>query len=90
MPGRATRYVHAHVVAERQPAPHLDGPTRRLCLDCGLRRPLFRYHGVVKSDADHTLCFQCFRALNERVRAARLVTGLWLPALGARRFERTI
>jgi hypothetical protein len=90
VPGRASRHVHAHAVSELRPIAHDAGPMRRLCLGCGLRRARFRHRGVVKADADHTLCFRCFRALNERVRAARLVTGLWLPALGSRSHERTI
>lgn len=72
MSGRASRHVHAHVVAEiARTLPGL-APTRRLCLGCGLRRPLFRYRQVVKADADHTLCFQCYRALQQRLRAVRM------------------
>lgn len=89
MSARASRHVHASAVAEGTRALPVVF-TRPLCLGCGRRRPLFRYHNVVKADADHTLCFQCFRALNERVRAARLAFGTWLPALGAPRLERTI
>ncbi len=45
---------------------------RRLCLACGERRPLFSYRGVVKADRDHTLCFECYRAEVNRLRACRL------------------
>ena len=44
----------------------------RLCLACGERRPLFSYRGVVKADRDHTLCFECYRAELNRLRARRL------------------
>jgi len=44
----------------------------RLCLACGERRPLFFYRGVVKADRDHTLCFECYRAEVNRLRARRL------------------
>ena len=35
---------------------------RRVCAGCERQRALFRYHGVVKWDRYHTLCFRCFRA----------------------------
>ena len=44
----------------------------RLCLSCGERRPLFFFRGVVKADRDHTLCFACYRAEINRLRARRL------------------
>ncbi|MGE5199739.1 MAG: hypothetical protein ACM3H9_08865 [Rhodospirillaceae bacterium] len=44
----------------------------RRCLSCGERRPLFCYRGVVKADRDHTLCFECYRAEVNRLRARRL------------------
>jgi len=44
----------------------------RLCLACGERRPLFFYRGVVKADRDHNLCFECYRAEVNRLRARRL------------------
>lgn len=44
----------------------------RLCLGCSQRRPLFVYRGVVKADRDHTLCFECYRAEGNRLRARRL------------------
>jgi hypothetical protein len=43
-----------------------------LCLACGERRPLFYYRGVVKADRDHTLCFECYRAEVNRLRARRM------------------
>jgi hypothetical protein len=62
-----------------------SGVNGRLCVACRARRALFRYRGVVKADADHTLCFQCFRALKNRERLAnpwRTTVGLkaWVPA----------
>ena len=74
MSGRASRHVHAHVVAETAWVPPGLACSRRLCLGCGLRRPLFRYRQVVKADPDHTLCFQCYRALQQCLRARRLAS----------------
>ena len=44
----------------------------RLCLSCGERRALFFYRGVVRADRDHNLCFACYRAEVNRLRAGRL------------------
>jgi len=44
----------------------------RLCLGCGARRALFSYRGTVKADRDHNLCFECYRAEVNRLRARRL------------------
>ena len=44
----------------------------RLCLACRERRPLFSYRGVVKADRHHNLCFECYRAELNRLRARRL------------------
>lgn len=78
MSGRASRHVHAHAVSEgtRGLSPvH----SRRLCAGCGERPPRFRYGGVVKRDADHTLCFACHRALGNRMRERQRRMVLWLP-----------
>ncbi len=69
MSGRATRHVHAHALDQGSRALPLLLPVRRLCVACGRRRPRFRHRGVVKADADHTLCFQCYRAQLQRTRA---------------------
>ena len=45
------------------------GVKTHLCVACRGRRALFRYRGVVKADADHTLCFRCFRALKNSLRS---------------------
>jgi hypothetical protein len=50
--------------------------TTHVCLSCQQRRSLFRYRDAVKADADHTLCFQCFRALQDSVRARCLADRL--------------
>ena len=48
---------------------------RMLCLACEERKARFRYRGRVKADADHTLCFACYRAeVNRAGRGAR-----WWP-----------
>jgi hypothetical protein len=44
----------------------------RRCLSCGERRALFFFRGVVKADRDHNLCFECYRATVNRLRARRL------------------
>jgi hypothetical protein len=45
---------------------------RRVCRGCGERRPLFSFRGVVKADRHHDLCFACYRATLDRLRARRL------------------
>ena len=45
---------------------------RRLCERCRDRKAKFQYHGTVRADRDHTLCFQCFRAQREHNRAVAL------------------
>jgi hypothetical protein len=45
---------------------------RHICRECESRRALFRYHGIVKWDRYHTLCFQCYRRHLDRQRARRL------------------
>jgi hypothetical protein len=47
-------------------------PARHLCAACRARPARFQYHGVVKADRLHTLCFQCYRAAMDRVRASRV------------------
>jgi len=47
--------------------------TRHRCVACRERPSVFLYRGIVKADADHTLCLQCYRALRDSMRAHRLV-----------------
>jgi hypothetical protein len=49
-------------------------PARHLCAACRERKARYQYHGHVRADHDHVLCFQCFRAERERVRARQLAT----------------
>ena len=43
--------------------------SRHVCRRC-LRHPArFQYRGEVRADRDHDLCFQCFRAEQNRQRA---------------------
>jgi hypothetical protein len=44
---------------------------RKVCAGCERQRALFRYHGVVKWDRYHTLCFRCFRAQVDSLRHLR-------------------
>ena len=43
-----------------------------VCVSCRERRSLFRYRGAVRADRDHTLCFRCYRALRDSMRARLL------------------
>jgi len=77
--------------------------TRHLCAACRERRARYRYRGDVRADRQHVLCFQCFRAAREQLRAWQIREGLpggWLdlpgpealrgrprPALGERQLE---
>ena len=47
---------------------------RKMCLGCEQRRARFCYRGKVKADRFHTLCFCCFRALQDACRAWLLAT----------------
>jgi hypothetical protein len=50
--------------------------THHVCTLCRTRRSLFRCRGAVRADRDHTLCFQCYRALHNSMRALRLAHDL--------------
>jgi len=43
--------------------------THHQCVGCGARRSLYRYRGFVRADANHTLCFRCYRGLRDSMRA---------------------
>ena len=45
---------------------------RTLCAACQERKARFRFRGEVRSDRDHTLCFECYRAEINRARSRRL------------------
>ena len=45
---------------------------KTLCAACQERKAKFRYHGEVRADRDHTLCFECYRGETNRARARRL------------------
>jgi hypothetical protein len=51
------------------PEPRRRRSPRHLCADCLKRRARFQHHGEVRADHHHVLCFQCFRAARERMRA---------------------
>jgi hypothetical protein len=62
----------------------------RLCQACGQRRARFAYRGTVKADRAHTLCFECFRAARNRLRArAMAVLRLAQDALSSSKGGRT-
>ncbi len=50
-------------------------PLRRACAACREQPALFRYRGRVRADRAHTLCFRCYRAEAERLRARRMAEG---------------
>ena len=58
-------------------SPQRPRQDKRFCVCCRQRpsarvrslRARFQYRGVVKADRDHTLCFECFRAAANRLRA---------------------
>jgi hypothetical protein len=43
---------------------------KHLCVKCGVRPARYRYHGQVKADRSHVLCFQCYRAVRDSQRLA--------------------
>ena len=45
---------------------------RKICQSCHKRKARFQYRGHVKADRNHTLCFKCFRAERNRMRARLL------------------
>jgi hypothetical protein len=45
---------------------------KALCVGCQERKARFRYRGEVRSDRDHTLCFECYRGEVNRARARQL------------------
>jgi hypothetical protein len=71
MRARADRLVSVIVGLRRQERP--GAFKKHVCLTCQDRRPRFRYRGIVKADADHTLCFRCYRDLKNRLRMATSV-----------------
>jgi hypothetical protein len=44
---------------------------RHTCRSCQAHPARFRYRGEVRADRDHELCFRCFRAVVNRIRANR-------------------
>jgi hypothetical protein len=68
----AGQHSTGHATGWRGARAEMPRRAGRLCLACGSRRPLFAYRGVVKADRDHNLCFECYRAELNRLRAKRL------------------
>ena len=60
-------------------ARHAIAHPRHLCIVCRQRRAVFRHRGIVKADATHTLCFQCYRSLIDSMRAQRLAAAAFRP-----------
>jgi hypothetical protein len=49
---------------------------RHTCRACEAHPAKFRYRGEVRADRDHELCFRCFRAVINSLRA-RSMAGRW-------------
>lgn len=47
---------------------HRTRQARRLCAGCRARKARFQYRGRVRADRQHSLCFECFRAEQNRQR----------------------
>lgn len=45
---------------------------RHTCRGCQAHPARFRYRGEVRADRDHELCFRCFRAVINQLRAKAL------------------
>ena len=45
---------------------------RHVCRQCRNHPARFQYRGQIRADRDHTLCFRCYRAEVNRLRARRL------------------
>ena len=58
--------------AGRRRGPSPAASHGHVCVSCRERRSLFRYRGAVRADRDHTLCFRCYRALRDSMRARLL------------------
>jgi hypothetical protein len=54
-----------------EPRRHRRSPSH-LCPACRARKARFRHQHAVRADHHHVLCFQCFRAARERMRAWQL------------------
>ena len=54
--------------------------SRQLCERCAERKARYQYRGAVRADRHHTLCFQCFRSMRERLRARGLLDGAHAPS----------
>lgn len=66
MMGEAFETVRARGFGK--PARPVGSSVRKVCRGCERQRALFRYHGVVRWDRYHTLCFRCFRSQLDRLR----------------------
>jgi hypothetical protein len=64
--GEAFEMMRAHGLG--RPARRTGVSVRKVCRGCERQRALFRYHGVVRWDRYHTLCFRCSRAQLDRLR----------------------
>jgi hypothetical protein len=56
-----------------------DRLPRHTCRACEAHPAKFRYHGEVRADRDHELCFRCFRAVVDslRVRMVETASAWW-------------
>lgn len=72
---------------------HARNDGKRMCVGCNSRPARYRFHGHVKSDRTHVLCFQCYRAIRDSQRLAQPklfpVRGVSVPRAGFVRSDRT-
>lgn len=50
---------------------HARNDEKRMCVGCNSRPARYRYHGHVRRDRSHVLCFQCYRAIRDSTRLAQ-------------------
>ena len=50
----------------------LHRETRHVCAGCKEQPARFQFRGRVRADRDHNLCFRCYRAEVNRLRARRM------------------
>jgi hypothetical protein len=53
-------------------ARRISRSTRHMCHACRQHPARYQYRGAVRADRDHNLCFRCYRAELNRLRARLL------------------
>lgn len=50
---------------------HTSTKAKKTCAGCCERRALYRYRGRTRWNAQHDLCFRCWRSIMDRLQATR-------------------